>query len=97
MNFFWFDLCISFRFVFSDLNKFFGGGSVIIRDKTIPHAGSWFTGVVTKDEEAEKEEERKEGVKKDDNKDHAEEKERALKMEVEEKKKKKQFDRASVW
>ncbi|KAF9685046.1 hypothetical protein SADUNF_Sadunf03G0013600 [Salix dunnii] len=63
---------------------------VIIRDKTIPHAGSWFTGVVTKDDDAEKGEERKEGVKKDDNKDHAEEKERALKMEAEEKKKKKQ-------
>ncbi|KAF9685045.1 hypothetical protein SADUNF_Sadunf03G0013500 [Salix dunnii] len=69
---------------------------VIIRDKTIPHAGSWFTGVVTKDDEAEKEEERKEGVKKDDNKDYAEEKERALKMEAEEKKKKKQVDRTSI-
>ncbi|KAJ6696411.1 TESTIS-SPECIFIC Y-ENCODED PROTEIN [Salix koriyanagi] len=63
---------------------------VIIRDKTIPHAVSWFTGEATKDDEAEKEEERKEGAKKDDNEDHDEEKEGALKKEVEEKKEEKQ-------
>ncbi|PNT43210.2 hypothetical protein POPTR_003G021400v4 [Populus trichocarpa] len=60
---------------------------MIIRDKTIPHAVSWFTGEATKDDEAEKEGERKEGVKKDVNEDHDEEKERALKKGVEDERK----------
>ena len=48
---------------------------------------SWFTGEATKDDEAEKEGERKEGVKKDVNEDHDEEKERALKKGVEDERK----------
>ncbi|XP_011008690.1 PREDICTED: nucleosome assembly protein 1;2-like [Populus euphratica] len=60
---------------------------MIIRDKTIPHAVSWFTGEATKDHEAEKEEERKEGVKEDVNEDRDEEKERALKKGVEDERK----------
>ncbi|KAL9350993.1 hypothetical protein Peur_058248 [Populus x canadensis] len=61
---------------------------MIIRDKTIPHAVSWFTGEATKDDEAEKKGERKEGVKKHvSDQDHDEEKERALKKGVEEERK----------